>query len=191
MNEIEKKFIAALGPEYDHSAKPTVYFYDYACKKDGVYVNAVYISKRSKTAHDTQDFRRKANDEDKLEFPQEWEYYLKVRENMRYPKIDLIPGIDQASLMTLKDEGIYNLEQLADTDNEWSEVARRILNAISTESGEGRNGVSGDNQAPVRVLEGNRAGQRGTSNGSPQKGFKKTWQESHPQEVTFNFEVIQ
>jgi len=206
MNEIEKKIMKSLGPEYDHSAKPHVYFFDYAYKvSDGKFKNAVYISKRSTTALDTQDFRRKANDEDKAEFPREWEHYLKVKEVLKIPKVELLPGIDQATLMEMKAVGIYNFDQLMAQDDfeQWQAMARRILNAISKDGSEGRDRVPCDEARPVGVLETAGAGKVGTSIGgtlgstgitpgyyfAPKNGQEKGY--SQTGEVTFSFEVIQ
>jgi len=212
MNEIEKKIMATLGPEYDHSAKPHVYFFDFADLitpgKRPRYRNAVYISKRSKTALDTAEFRRRANEADKQEFPREWEHYLKVRENLKHPKVDLLPGIDQATLMEMRDMGLFNLQQLLEQDDfvQWADMARRILNAINSERSEGRDRVFGDAQfKPERVLAqagagtgitpGYSANGRTIANtgGNPYPFTYQGQKESYPQasEVSWSFEMSQ
>lgn len=209
MNEIEKKIMRELGPNYDHSAKPHVYFYDYADLVPGGdrprYRNAIYISKRNKTTLDTQDFHRRMIESDKAEFPREWEHYLKVRDNLKLPKVDLLPGIDQATLMEMKALNLFNLSQLAEQDEfaQWADMARRILNAINSEGSEGRDRVLGNAQfKPERVLAQGGAGAggangrtiSGSSIGSPYpftyQGAQKT-RYTQDGEVTFSFEMTQ
>jgi len=156
---IEDGFRAQLGPEFDHSAKPTVYFFDHAVAIESDdrprFKNAVYISKTSKTSLDTQNFQRKMLNDDKAEFPDEWAHYLKVKENLKVPRCALLPGIDMATLFEMKAVSIYNLAQLIEQDlfPEWAELARSILNARSEHKDKGRVSVQGDaNIQPARVL---------------------------------------
>jgi hypothetical protein len=200
MNEIEKKIMRELGPEYDHSGKPTVYFFDFADKlPDGKYRNAVYISKISKTGLGTQDFRRRSTEKDRAEFPREWEHYLKVKENLKSPKVDLLPGIDQATLMEMKDKKLFNLEQLAEQNefSQWADMARRILNAISENGNERRVCLQGNEAGIERVLGENRPGSGGNrtiqNTGGSSPFYFGPKEKGYPQasEVSWSFEVVQ
>ena len=203
MNEVEKQFRAALGPEYDHSAKPTVYFFDNAVQVESPdrprFKNCVYISKTSKTSVGTQDFHRKAGDEDKAEFPAEWNHYLLVRDNLKKPRIGLLPGIDQAIMHEMKALDIYSLEQLLAQEHfdDWKQLARRILSASENQD-KGQQKVQGDDsQQPERVLGVSGAGGKRATYPTDEKesqeknGQKEGYQESQPQEITFSYEIAQ
>lgn len=183
--DIEQKFREQLGPNYDHSAKPTVYFFDHAMpvKSDGRprFKNAVYISKKSKTSHSNQDFQRKMQDTDKQEFPAEWEHYLKIKDNLKQPRISLLPGIDHATLAEMKALDIHNLPQLLAQEHfdEWQQLARRLLDAANNSNGnQERESVQGDKeQQPERVL-----GTDWTHYFNP--GQERGQEKGYPQEIT-------
>lgn len=199
MSQPEQIIRKALGPEYDHSGKPHVYFFDHAMPIDSPdrprFKNAVYISKTSKTSLDTQKFNAKASEQDKQEYPREWEHYLKVKETLSKPRVAMLPGIDVATLAEMKAIEIVTLEQLLAQDlfEDWQPLARRILHAINQNGTEERQILSSDQTGqPERILAGNTGtsspGQTGINGtGQKEKGKEKGYQESSPQEITFDF----
>jgi len=195
---IEEELLKQLGPNYDRSAKPVVYFFDHAeeIESDGRprFRNAIYISKRSRTANNNQDFHRKMLEEDKAEFPDEWAYYLKVKENLKKPRIGLLPGIDEATQHEMKAIGIYNLEQLVAQDEfgEWKATERRILDASQIREQRRAPVQSNDNQRTIGILEGSRPRTQETIRETwNQENQEKGYQEKSVEEenVTFNFEM--
>ena len=209
MNQIEQEIRRSLGAEYDHTKKPSVYFFDNAVKVSTDeedrprFKNAVYISKKSTTSNGTQDFHRKIIDSDKAEFPAEWEHYLKVKDNLKKPRIALLPGMDEATKHEMQAIGIYSLEDLVSQDefNEWKDLARRILDATDNTIRDSRRETLQDNenQQPERILETSCGGHRGsirtsgyaeeTQKDSKEKDQEKGYQENQPQEVTFDFSM--
>lgn len=196
---IEDQFRAQLGPNYDHSAKPTVYFFDHAVRTSTPeeektsrpkFKNAVYISKQSKTAHGNQDFHRKMLDDDKAEFPGEWDHYLRVKENLKQPRISLLPGIDEAIRHEMQAVGIYNLGQLVVQDEfpEWLAIARRILDVTGKICEQKRTQVQSNNgQQAVGILAGHRSSARNQEKSIEEKSYQE--KSVKKENITFEFEV--
>lgn len=190
MDDVEEGFLKALGPDYDRSSLPTVYFSDHAVEieSDGrqLFKNVVYIHKTSKTSRTAQ-FQGKASEDDKLMFPREWEYYLKIKNNLIETRIGLLPEIDLATIAEMKAVGIYSLNQLIDHDGDhfpqWAILARRILDAVVQDTEEeytlrdtGRDTVPCSEELPeIRNVDSN----------------KTAWKEGGKVDVTFTYEAIQ
>ena len=191
MDEIELQIKKSLGPEYDKSALPDVYFFDKAIedavktKESGRprFKNEVYISKTAKGARHRQ-WKGKASDEDKSLFSDEFEHYLKVHENLMKPRIVALPGIDEATIAEMRAVGVFTLQQLLDGEHfdEWKHLARGILDATNKERSEGREDIhSVPEKQPIRVLAG---GQK--PNNLPEGTYNQVQKQG---EVTFNYEV--
>lgn len=191
MNETERGFLKALGPEYNRESLPHVYFSDHAAEDATLttesgrprFNNEVYINKTSKTSTTAQ-WLGKATEQDKLMFPDEWAHYLKVRENLRELRIGLLPAVDMATIAEMNALGIYNLKQLVAQDHfsAWKSLARSILDATGTTQGSTqRETIPGDDKLEtIGVL---------AASTPPDTLRKRSYNQSKEQEITFSYEV--
>lgn len=146
----ERQFLKALPPEFQ-AHRPKVRFFEKAVpnkeltEKDGRprYDVRVYIEKIpavSNYAGDT--FHAPINEDYKMEFPDEWQKFLKAREQVanRSPSLMAIPGMDVASYEELKALELWDCELLANHSGALGElerfrtIARKIME-ISNETG--------------------------------------------------------
>ena len=140
---IEEQFRAQLGPDYAKESKTIAYFFDHAVRDDvasqregrPVFVDQVYLSKRSALSQSQDEFHRKATKEDRLQFPKEWARYEQVKDNLSRPRVKMLPGISEARIAELQELGIYSLQELVECRHkgyeEWQAMARKILVALS------------------------------------------------------------
>lgn len=125
--------------------RPIVQFYDHAVKDEALseqcgrprYKKLVYIQKQSsapdQVVKDT--FSRKATEQDKHDFPEEWAEYERRKgaiDNLD-PLLTSVPGMHVAAQFELRDLGIFTCRQLVDYQKplegleELRETAKRIL----------------------------------------------------------------
>lgn len=140
---IEEQFRAQLGPDYAKTSKTIAYFFDHAVRDDvaskregrPVYVDQVYLSKRSALSQARDEFHRRATEEDQSEFAKEWQRYLLVKDNLSKPRVKMLPGIPESTVRELQELEIYSLEELLACKHsgyeKWQTMARKILDALS------------------------------------------------------------
>lgn len=141
---IEQQFLAQLGPDYAKESKTIAYFFDHAVRDDiaskregrPVYIDHVYLSKRSALSQSKDEFHRRATEEDRHDFPKEWARYEMVKNHLSKPRVKMLPGLPKSVEMELEELSIRTLAELAACNvgrySKWRDMAQRILAALES-----------------------------------------------------------
>lgn len=163
--KVEQAIKESLG--IDDGEQPIVRFFDYALKDDELseasgrprYRAHTFIEKISRDPAVRDVFHRRIEEQDKQEWPRQWEAYQQAKTVIanRSPALKFMPGMDVAVFEELRELGLTDCEKLANYEGNinglerFREMAKKIME-ISNESRdlrEERQTVHAEVQRPV------------------------------------------